>query len=408
MVDVDPLSFWSLSLSRLVGLIVRRPRTLLPTHRSRGSPSGLAPAATTSRVASESYVPWIRLALRGVDIFAPLTGEGRSRRPHRVLSNDAMAINESGQRPVSSLPAGHETPTCPECDGFLRESAGETFCVDCGLIVDEYRIDHGPDWSAYNEDEVRHTGGPRTVTRHDRGLSTVIGQRTDGYGNSLSRSARKRLRGIRREHKYARFDSKGARNLAQGFTEINRIVGALDLTKPIEEQACSIFRQASEEDLLLGYAIESMAAASVYAACRYQRLPRQLEEIAEYARVEQARITKAYRTLNLELALEIPPLTPRDYIPRIASEVGAPDEIRYRSLELAECAIDTGIANGRNPAGVAAACLYHAVVEFGSPLVRGKKLTQTVLAEAACVTPVTLRNCWTDIRDVCAAEYGGE
>ena len=31
---------------------------------------------------------------------------------------------------------------CPECDGRVTTNAVETVCEDCGLVVDEQRIDH--------------------------------------------------------------------------------------------------------------------------------------------------------------------------------------------------------------------------------------------------------------------------
>ncbi|PSP70693.1 transcription initiation factor IIB, partial [Halobacteriales archaeon QH_6_68_27] len=52
-----------------------------------------------------------------------------------------------------------------------------------------------------------------------------------------------------------------------------------------------------------------------------------------------------------------------------------------------------GLVAGRNPAGVAAACLYTAADERDHPL------TQERAADAADVTPVTLRSTYKDLRD---------
>jgi len=35
------------------------------------------------------------------------------------------------------------TNPCPECDGQVTTNAVETICEDCGLVIDEQRIDHG-------------------------------------------------------------------------------------------------------------------------------------------------------------------------------------------------------------------------------------------------------------------------
>jgi len=47
---------------------------------------------------------------------------------------------------------------CPECDGRVTTNAVETVCEDCGLVIDEQRIDHGPEWRTFDEDECKRTG----------------------------------------------------------------------------------------------------------------------------------------------------------------------------------------------------------------------------------------------------------
>jgi transcription initiation factor TFIIB len=88
---------------------------------------------------------------------------------------------------------------CPECDGRVTTNAVETVCEDCGLVIDEQRIDHGPERRAYDEEECERTGAPLTAARHDRGLSTEIGRGTDAKGNEISGQKRRRLARMRRE-----------------------------------------------------------------------------------------------------------------------------------------------------------------------------------------------------------------
>jgi len=63
----------------------------------------------------------------------------------------------------------------------------------CLGIIDEQRIDHGPEWRAYDDEECEQTGAPLTAARHDRGLSTEIGRGTDAKGNKISGQKRRRL-----------------------------------------------------------------------------------------------------------------------------------------------------------------------------------------------------------------------
>jgi transcription initiation factor TFIIB len=103
------------------------------------------------------------------------------------------------------------------------------------------------------------------------------------------------------------------------------------------------------------------------------------------ARVAESRVTNAYRTLNEELGLPAEPVSPSMFVPRLASDLECPDEIRQRARALAEQAEERGVTTGVHPAGFAAACLYKAGRE------EGRWLTQRDVAESGDVTPTTVR-----------------
>lgn len=274
---------------------------------------------------------------------------------------------------------------CPECDGRVTTNAVKTVCEDCGLVIDEQRIDHGPEWRAYDDEECERTGAPLTAARHDRGLSTEIGRGTDAKGNEISGQKRRRLARMRREQTRGRWRSKAERNLAHGLGEVRRLASALDLSDSVRDQACQLFRSAQNEDLLRGRSIEAIAAASVYGACRCNGLSRLVDDVSEMARVAESRVTNAYKTLNEELSLPAEPVSPSMFVPRLASDLECPDEIRQRARTLAEQAEERGVTTGVHPAGFAAACLYKAGQE------QGQWVTQSDVAETGNVTPTTVR-----------------
>ncbi|WP_338034752.1 TFIIB-type zinc ribbon-containing protein, partial [Halococcus morrhuae] len=37
----------------------------------------------------------------------------------------------------------NSTRACPECNGQLDDAGEETYCLDCGLVVGEDRVDRG-------------------------------------------------------------------------------------------------------------------------------------------------------------------------------------------------------------------------------------------------------------------------
>jgi len=276
-----------------------------------------------------------------------------------------------------------DTPTsCPECDAQLHADGDETVCSDCGLVVDADRIDHGPEWRSFNDSQTNpeRTGAPLTVARHDRGLSTEI-----GYDSGLSEQRRRQFVRLRRQHNRARIPSKRDRNQVYALTEIQRLVSEESLPTQVRDHACSLFKSAQRENLLRGRSLEGFAAACLYAACRLTELSRTIEETVMAAKADREEFQAAYDALNRDLGLPVGPTSPAEYLPRYAAELDLPTAVEGRARELVARTREEGIANGRNPSGVAAACLYTAAKE------RDAELTQREAAEVASVTPVTLR-----------------
>jgi len=287
--------------------------------------------------------------------------------------------------------------TCPECSGRIihNETQGEIHCQDCGRVVESDRIDHGPEWRAFNsreENDRSRVGLPRTEQLHDRGLSTVIDWRDeDSYGRALSSRKQKKMRRLREWNERFRTKNPQERNLKHALGEIDRMASALGCPDPVRETTCMLYRQALEEDLLRGRSIEGMATASLYAGSRLENVPRTLDEVAVVSRVDKLEIGRAYRYLADELALEMTPQNPEAYIARFASQLECPVETERRSRELIQAAVEKGIHSGRNPVGIAAAALYAAAK------LTNQDIIQDDLIEIANVSNVTIGNRYTEI-----------
>jgi transcription initiation factor TFIIB len=283
-----------------------------------------------------------------------------------------------------------DSSTCPECEGRLRSTDCETVCTCCGLVVAEDTLDRGPEWRSFADDDTNpeRTGAPLTRSRHDRGLSTEIGRSTRLKGRKRRQFAR-----LRRQHNRARISSKAERNQVYAFTEIRRVVGALDLPDDIRDRACVLFESAQSADLLRGRSLEGFAAAAVYATCRTESLSRTIHEVTTVAKASEAELKAAYDALNRELGLPTGPIDPREYLARFASDLSLPAAVERRARDLADRAHEECLVSGRNPGGVAAACLYTAAEELDH------HLTQQDAADVADVTPVTLRSTYYDLAD---------
>ncbi|ELZ43755.1 transcription initiation factor IIB [Halorubrum californiense DSM 19288] len=167
---------------------------------------------------------------------------------------------------------------------------------------------------------------------------------------------------------------------------MRRIASGLGLAESLRDQACQLFRSAQAETLLRGRSIESVAAASVFGACRCARAARLLSEVAAHARVADSRVENAYQALNTDLGLPAPPVTTTQFVSRLAAACDCSDPVRRRGRALTEKARDATVTAGVHPAGFAAACLYVAGQEHDSGL------TQATVAAAAGVTLTTIQS----------------
>lgn len=283
-----------------------------------------------------------------------------------------------------------ERLVCPECGSTQfqeDERHGETVCVGCGLVLSEGAIDQGPDWRAFNaqQRQERSRAGPgRTIMRHDHGLGSQIGYGRDAQGKYVAGKTKAQLGRMRRYHRQATYRPGADRNVVRALSEIERITNALNLPDAVAETAATMYRRAQSEGFLHGRSIEATAAACVYAAARFQQLPRPLDEVSESAQADKEDLARTYRRLSEKLKLAVPITYPSDLLPSFGSKLEMPASVLDRARRLIEATEEERIV-GKNPASIAAAALYRAGKQLG------QHVTQAEIADASGVTEVTVR-----------------
>lgn len=279
--------------------------------------------------------------------------------------------------------------TCPECGGrtTLNRNGTERACEECGLVVDENRIDPGPDWRAFSSSDLKEkprTGLPNSASFEYPG-SRISNEQVDGHDRRLTQKQLARARKLRETDEHNK-KSKDERNLIYALCEIRRMCSALGLPDSIRDIASAIFRRAASEDLLHGRSIEAIASAAICLATRQENLPRTYEDIATVSRVSGDPIRNCSRVLSRELGLEIRPTTPNEYFAQFCSELDVDTEIERRARTFLTAGMDRSAHIGQNPAGFAAAAIYTASEQLGGDLL------QKEAASVADVTPDTIRS----------------
>jgi transcription initiation factor TFIIB len=310
-----------------------------------------------------------------------------------VLSEEEF--NQADSTSTTSPTSSEEKP-CPQEKIVYDVARAEYVCLDTGEVIEDRIIDDRAEWRAFTaeEEEKRaRTGGPITPTVHDMGFSTVIDyMNRDASGKSLI-SKRYQLSKLRKWQSRIKVISSVERNLVQAMNELDRLTALMNLPSYIREEAARIYREAVDKGLVRGRSIEAIVAAAVYLACRIRKLPRTLDEIAEYSRVERKDIARCYRLLLRELRIRVSTTDPADFVPRIAYALGLPGDVVKVAIDVLRKASERGITGGKDPVGLAAAAVYYACE------VLHRERSQKEIASVAGVTEVTVRNRYKELSD---------
>jgi len=281
---------------------------------------------------------------------------------------------------------------CPRCGNtklISDHENGETVCSQCGLVIDEQQVDMGPEWRAFTpgeKDSRQRTGLGMSYTLYDKGLSTVFKGNRDAYGNPLKDETRIKMDRLRRYDNRSKFDETWRRNLSIAMAELDRMNTALHIPQSIKEQSALLYRKALKMDLIRGRSIDAFVAATIYASCRMNNLPRPLRDISKLSTREHGEIARTYRLIIREMGMRMPIDDPMKFIPSIASKLNLRRDTEQLAVQILVGAKKQNVLSGKDPRGLAAAALYMACIK------NDDKRIQKDVADAAGTTEVTLRN----------------
>jgi len=296
---------------------------------------------------------------------------------------------------------------CPMCgqDKFVfQKTTGEVICRTCGYVAKISNVDFGPEWRSFEGDEVDRSraGPPQTALIADRGLGSVLG--TYGYTGydkgKMSESRRREMDRIRGWINRTSSVSSHDRNLQNALNTLQKLGEKLFVPKHVMERAAEIYRQALNQDLVRGRAINSIVAASLYLALREMGTPRTQKQMAKVAGIDKKELGRCYRLLIKTLNIKPPVIDPIVYIETISKEANFPPEVEVYARKIIKLAKEMKITAGKDPVGLAAAAVYYAA------LIKGQKVTQRDIANAADITEVTVRNrCKALLNDFKVKDY---
>jgi transcription initiation factor TFIIB len=265
--------------------------------------------------------------------------------------------------------------------------SGEVVCGNCGLVI----ADANPESHAFtNEDfnQRARTGAPVSLSRHDKGLATIIGKPTkDASGRKLDADVRSTFKRLKTWDMRMQAGSSTNRNLYRAFSELHLLKDKLGLSDAIVEKTAYIYRKLEGRGLVRGRTIPGMLAAAVYLACRELGTPRTLKDITRISNIKRRDTARNIRILTVELGIKPPVFDPMKCIVRVANTAQIGERTTRHAFKTMNELLKRKTASaGKDQMGLAASILYIACKETG------ERKPQKVMAIAAGVTEVTIRN----------------
>jgi transcription initiation factor TFIIB len=312
--------------------------------------------------------------------------------PHSNNSNKSSITHET--TPICTTLA-----KCPGCNNekiIMDSESGEVICSKCGRVLSDMLLEIGPEWRTFAADETEakaRTGMPKSLARHDMGLSTIIGRADrDASGNKLDPTMRIRMNRLATWDMRSRLHTPKDRSLNQAFFQLDVLKDKLGLSDSIVEKTAYIYRKAQSRNLTRGRTVSGVLAAAVYIACREMGAHRTLDDIATACNVKRKEVSRDFRRLHSRLDLKIPQQDPMKCIAKVANKVKLSEKTKRKAAEIMSNVMKEEISAGKDPMGLAAAVLYLSSIKSG------EAVTQISIAEAAGVTEVTVRNRFKDLK----------
>ena len=275
--------------------------------------------------------------------------------------------------------------------------SGEIICNRCGIVVVRDLEDTKKIWHKLedNGSDTRN-GNPSSLTLYDQGLTTKIGNTNrDASGNVINSLMMVRLNRMKNLDRRSQIN-KSARNLGRAFRQLDSLKDKLGLSNAVIEKTAYIYRKVQEAGLVRGRKVNTVLGASLYVACREFEIPRTLREISAVNNEKYRETSRVYRQIVLHLGKQVPRINLFRYVEKVGKKAKLDEKNIREALRLMKKVQETGLSAGKEPMGIVGAVIYLSLPKSDENI-RQRIITQAIIADAAGVSEVTIRNVYKEI-----------
>ncbi len=291
---------------------------------------------------------------------------------------------------------------CEMCDPSESKmitdvESGEIICNKCGIVVVRDLEDTKKIWhKAEDNGNDTRNGNPSSLTLYDQGLTTKIcNSNRDASGNIINSMMMVRLNRMKNLDKRSQIN-KSARNLGRAFRQLDSLKDKLGLSNAVIEKTAYIYRKVQEAGLVRGRKVNTVLGASLYVACREFEIPRTLREISVVNNEKYRETSRVYRQIVLHLEKQVPRINLFRYVEKVGKKAKLEEKNIREALRLMKRVQETGLSAGKEPMGIVGAVIYLSLPK-SEENIRQRIITQAIIADAAGVSEVTIRNVYKEI-----------
>lgn len=232
---------------------------------------------------------------------------------------------------------------------------GEIACSGCGMILGQH-VDHRVKRSKHHFESLSSKAGLRFS---DMGISGKVGTKKHDYsGKKIPIHIHAKIKRLASLDSRTKISLTSNRNLSTGLVLIQTLSEKLALSTAATEKAAHIFRKSHDLSLSRGRSVRQLAAASIYAACRINKIPRNLTEISKLGNIRRTTLARMYRVIYSTLEIKTNPYEPEMFLSKFANRLAINEKTERKAIHIVREAKKRQVLFGKRPSSIATASLY--------------------------------------------------
>jgi transcription initiation factor TFIIB len=280
--------------------------------------------------------------------------------------------------------------SCEYCvDSVVHLIDGNWTCTGCFSIVGRF-IDASAEWRYYGADDARGADPTRCCPPANELLPTlgcVVGKLRQGPSSRGGHDASEAGRLVQRYQMWNSLTYR-ERTLCGVFDLLAANAAQFGLPSCILEEAKTLYKKVSDAKISRGENRCALIASSLYMACKSNRVPRSIKEIAAMFSIRVGAMTKGCRLFQQILHMDLNSSSPADFVGRFCSKLGMDAGSTALTKWVIDRADELAVVCESTPPSVVAGAIHMVCLELG--LAPSKK----EIGDACMISPVTICKCY--------------